>query len=118
MNASTVAPFRLRLPLLCAALALAGSAQAQSLLELYDAARGYDATYLAARAQFDASQAQADQARAGLLPKVGLGAAANASRRDSELNSLDGTARARTSPSRPASRCTDPPTASPMSRPA
>jgi len=90
MNASTVAPFRLRLPLLCAALALAGSAQAQSLLELYDAARGYDATYLAARAQFDASQAQADQARAGLLPQVGLGAAANASRRDSELNSLDG----------------------------
>jgi outer membrane protein len=90
MNASTAAPFRLRLPLLCAALALAGSAQAQSLLELYDAARGYDATYLAARAQFDASQAQADQARAGLLPQVGLGAAANASRRDSELNSLDG----------------------------
>ena len=90
MNASTAAPFRLRLPLMCAALALAGSAQAQSLLELYDAARGYDATYLAARAQFDASQAQADQARAGLLPQVGLGAAANASRRDSELSSLDG----------------------------
>ena len=90
MTASTAAPFRLRLPLLCAALALAGSAQAQSLLELYEAARGYDATYLAARAQFDASQAQADQARAGLLPQVGLGAAANASRRDSELNSLDG----------------------------
>ena len=90
MNASNAAPFRLRLPLLCAALALAGSAQAQSLLELFDAARGHDATYLAARAQHDASQAQADQARAGLLPQVGLGAAASSSRRDSDVNSLDG----------------------------
>ena len=90
MTAPTAAPIRLRLSLLCAALAMASGAQAQSLLELYEAARGYDATYLAARSQFEASQAQADQARAGLLPQVGLGAAANASRRDSELNSLDG----------------------------
>ncbi|MBA4195864.1 MAG: channel protein TolC, partial [Comamonadaceae bacterium] len=45
-------------------LALGGAqAQAQSLLELYQAARDFDATYLAARSQFDASQAQADQAR-------------------------------------------------------
>ncbi len=80
---------------LAAALALSalGSAQAQSLLELYEAARGYDAAYLAARAQFDASQAQADQARAGLLPQVGLGAAASWARRDSSNNLLDGTSR-------------------------
>lgn len=72
-------------------LTLGGAqAQAQSLVELYQAARDFDATYLAARAQFDASQAQADQARAGLLPQVGLGANASRSNRDSSNNLLDG----------------------------
>lgn len=56
---------------------LVPSAQAQSLLELYGAACGFDAALQAARAQVDASQAQADQARAGLLPQVGLQAGAN-----------------------------------------
>jgi len=36
---------------LLAALCLVGTARAQSLLEMYEAARGYDATYQAARAQ-------------------------------------------------------------------
>ncbi|GAA6140451.1 TolC family outer membrane protein [Hydrogenophaga sp. 5NK40-0174] len=48
--------------------------QAQGLIELYEAAREYDATYLAARSQYDANLAQADQARAGLLPQAGLSA--------------------------------------------
>ena len=37
-------------PLALAALCLGGTARAQSLQELYEAARSYDATYLAARA--------------------------------------------------------------------
>lgn len=73
----------------------AAQAQAQSLLELYQAARDFDATYLAARAQFDASQAQADQARAGLLPQVGLGAGASWNNRDSSNNLLDGSSSSR-----------------------
>jgi len=76
-----------------ALLALGGAtgAQAQSLVELYEAARGFDATYLSARAQFDASQAKAAQARAGLLPQTGLAAAANWARRDSSAAALEGT---------------------------
>jgi outer membrane protein len=69
----------------------AGGAQAQSLVELYDAARGFDATYLAARSQYDASLAQAAQARAGLLPQAGLAAAASWARREvSNYGALDG----------------------------
>jgi outer membrane protein len=54
--------------------AIALPAHGQSLIELYDAARGYDATYQGARAQYDASVARAAQARAGILPAVGLSA--------------------------------------------
>ncbi len=70
---------------------LATSAQAQSLVQLYEAARGFDATYLAARSQYDASLAQAAQARAGLLPQAGLAAAATWARREvSNYGALDG----------------------------
>jgi outer membrane protein len=71
-------------------LGLAPGAQAQSLVEVYEAARGFDATYLSARSQFDASVARADQAKAGLLPQVGLGAGANWTNRNSSVASLDG----------------------------
>ena len=47
-------------------------AQAQSLLQLYDTAHGFDAPYQSALANAQAAQARADQARAGLLPQVGL----------------------------------------------
>lgn len=83
-------------PLTTAALwALGGlgalpAAQAQSLVQLYEAARGYDASYLAARSQAEANRAQAAQARAGLLPEVGLGAGANWTRRDTSVPLLDG----------------------------
>ncbi|MEY5028278.1 MAG: outer membrane protein TolC precursor [Pseudomonadota bacterium] len=56
---------------LALAWAVAGSAQAQSLLQMYEAAKGHDATYAAARAQAEATQAKADQAKAALLPTVG-----------------------------------------------
>ena len=65
--------------LACTAAILAwgtASAQAQSLLELYQTAHGYDAPYQSALANAQASQARADQARAGLLPQVGLQAGA------------------------------------------
>lgn len=55
---------------LSAALPLA--AQAQSLIDLYSAAKGYDATYQSAKSQFDATMAKADQARAAILPSAGL----------------------------------------------
>jgi outer membrane protein len=49
-----------------------GSVGAQSLGDLYESARLYDATFLSAKAQFDASVAKVAQARAGLLPTVGF----------------------------------------------
>ncbi|MBA4264916.1 MAG: channel protein TolC [Comamonadaceae bacterium] len=55
----------------------AAGAQAQNLVELFEAARGFDASYLSARSQFDANFARAEQARAGLLPQAGLSAGAN-----------------------------------------
>ena len=65
--------------LACTAAILAwgtASAQAQSLLELYQTAHGYDAPYQSALANAQASQARADQARAGLLPQLGMQAGA------------------------------------------
>jgi outer membrane protein len=70
---------------------LATGAQAQSLVELYEAARGFDATYLAARSQYEASLAQAAQARAGLLPQAGLAAAASWARREVNNGGFSGT---------------------------
>ena len=55
----------------------AHTAQAQSLVELFDAAKSHDAAFQSARSSFDASQAKADQALAGLLPTVGLNVSSN-----------------------------------------
>ncbi|HKB53494.1 MAG TPA: TolC family outer membrane protein [Ramlibacter sp.] len=49
-------------------------AYAQNLLELYESARGYDATWQSAKAQYDANLFRAEQARAGVLPSASLGA--------------------------------------------
>ncbi|PHM20657.1 MAG: channel protein TolC [Curvibacter sp. PD_MW3] len=69
--------FRL-LPLtLAVGAALALPAQAQSLLDLYESARGYDAAYQSAKAQYDANLYKADQAKANLLPTIGLSASAS-----------------------------------------
>lgn len=57
---------------LALAAALPGAARAQSLVELFNVAHGYDAAYLSARANAEAGQARADQARAGLLPQLNL----------------------------------------------
>ncbi|WP_137891122.1 TolC family outer membrane protein [Ramlibacter sp. 2FC] len=73
----TTMPRRLPLTLALAAL-FALPAQAQSLVELYESARGFDASYQSARAQYEANLAKAAQTRAGLLPTANL--AANAAR--------------------------------------
>ena len=65
-----------------ACLVLAGVAQAQSLQELYDAARGYDATYLASKASADAAAARAAQAEALVKPSLGLSSSLTQARTD------------------------------------
>jgi len=57
--------------------AFAGSAQAQSLMSLYETARGYDAAYKAAQSQYTANLSKGDQAKALLLPTIGLSANVN-----------------------------------------
>ena len=57
-----------------ALLGVAPLAQAQSLVELYESARAFDATYQSAKLQYDANLARADQARAGILPTAGFAA--------------------------------------------
>jgi outer membrane protein len=59
---------------LALAFGFVAGAQAQSLAELYQTARGYDATYLAARALAESAQYKAAQAHAARRPNVGLGA--------------------------------------------
>ena len=61
----------------CAGWLVSQPTHAQSLLELYNAATGFDASLQSARAQAEASTARAEQARAGLLPQLGLQAGAN-----------------------------------------
>ncbi len=78
-------PFRM-LPIalaLCVAVAL--PARAQSLVELYEAARAYDASFQSARSQYEATVARADQSRAGTLPTVNLGMAMSRSALDASV---------------------------------
>ena len=65
------------LPLTAAVvLAFATNAQAQSLVEMFDAARGYDAGFISAKAQFEANLAKANQTLGGILPNIALSASA------------------------------------------
>jgi outer membrane protein len=57
---------------LATALVAASGAQAQSLLQIYQEAKGHDATYAAAKAQAEATAAKAAQAKAALLPTLGM----------------------------------------------
>ena len=61
------------LPLVSAmALAFCGVAHGQSLLELYDAARGFDANYQSVQAQFESTRLKSSQAKAKLGPTGSL----------------------------------------------
>jgi len=53
-------------------LGLAFNAQSQSLLELYQAAQSYDASYQAVQAQLDATSAKTEQVQAQYAPVVSL----------------------------------------------
>jgi outer membrane protein len=57
--------------------AFAGSVQAQSLMSLFETARSYDATYKAAQSQYTANLAKGEQAKALLMPTIGLSANVN-----------------------------------------
>ena len=64
----------------------ATASPAQSIQALYDAARSYDAIYLAARAQYDSAQYRRDQAKALLRPNVGLTASTTRSGSDTPVS--------------------------------
>ena len=72
MTSRTRSPLPRRLCLALMGLGLACSAQSQSLLELYQAAQSYDASYQAAQAQLDAISAKAEQVQAQYAPVVSL----------------------------------------------
>ena len=57
---------------LVTAIAATSSAQAQSLLQIYQEARTHDAGYAAAKAQAQATEAKSAQAKAALLPSLGM----------------------------------------------
>ena len=85
-------PSTLRLiPLLLALAGTTASVQAQSLVDLYTAARGFDASYQSAKSQYDASLARGEQAKAGMLPTVGLSAVASQTTQDSSISSQNRT---------------------------
>ncbi|OQW89046.1 MAG: channel protein TolC [Rhodoferax ferrireducens] len=66
------------LPLTLAITAtLALPAQAQSLVDLYQSAKAFDAPYQSAKSLYEANLAKGEQARAGLLPTIGLGLGAS-----------------------------------------
>ena len=72
------------IPVLAAlAAVMAPAVQAQSLVDLYTAARSYDATFQSAKSAADATLARAEQAKAGILPSAAL--TANANRTNTEL---------------------------------
>lgn len=66
--------------------AAAPLAHAQSLVQVYDAARDYDASFLAARAQSEAADYAAEQAKALLRPSAGLSAGIDRAEIDSKRN--------------------------------
>ena len=68
---------------------LPGLASAQSLQELYEAARAFDATYLAARANADSAQYRVAQSDALARPSAALTASSTLTRADPPLVAAD-----------------------------
>ena len=73
--------FRL-LPLFFTVGAMALPAQAQSLIELYQSARSFDASYQSSKSQYDATLAKADQAKSAILPVANLALGVSRSNQD------------------------------------
>jgi outer membrane protein len=82
---------RLLLNPIALALGLAGlhTARAEDLVELYNAARAYDATYLGARALAESAEYKAAQADALLLPGVNGSSGASYTRTDPPATALN-----------------------------
>jgi outer membrane protein len=74
---------------LAIASAFSVPARAQSLVELYDAARSFDASYQSAKSQYEASLFKAEQAKAGLLPSANLALGANRNNIGSDVPSIE-----------------------------
>ncbi|MBK9443198.1 MAG: TolC family outer membrane protein [Comamonadaceae bacterium] len=64
-------------------------AQAQSLVEMYESASSFDASYQSAKLLFEANLAKAEQAKAGLLPSANLGMGMNRTRISSDTSAFD-----------------------------
>ncbi len=69
--------------------AMAPQVQAQSLVDLYESARAFDATYQSARLQYNANLSRAEQAKAGILPTAGLSAGISRTGFDNTTPSID-----------------------------
>ncbi|MEP6791696.1 MAG: TolC family protein, partial [Ramlibacter sp.] len=84
--------------------AFAPAARADSLQQVYEAARAYDATWQSAKAQYDANLFRAEQAKAGILPSANLAAGVSRTNFDNsnpEVNRGYGTQNATVSASQP-----------------
>ena len=68
---------------------LALPVQAQSLVEMYESARGYDASYQSARSLYDATVFKGEQARAAILPSASLGMGVNLTQVSSDNDNFD-----------------------------
>jgi outer membrane protein len=79
---------QLSLPL-AIATAFSVPAKAQSLVELYDAARSFDANYQSAKSQYEANLYKAEQAKAGLLPSANLALGANRTNIGSDVPAIE-----------------------------
>lgn len=77
--------FRLSPVFIAIGVALAMPVRAQSLVELYESARSYDASFKSAQSQYEATLARAEQARAGIYPTANLSAGISRSNLDSSL---------------------------------
>lgn len=69
--------------------ALALPAQAQSLVDLYQAAKAFDASYQSAKSLYEANLAKGEQAQAGLLPSANLSMGVNRSNISSDTAAFD-----------------------------
>jgi len=72
-----------------AAALAATPVHAQSLLDLYESARAYDATWQSAKAQYDANLFRAEQSKAGILPQANLAAGVTRQHLDNTVPNIE-----------------------------
>lgn len=71
------------------ATAFAAPARAENLVQLYESARAYDATWQSAKAQYDANLYRAEQSKAGILPSANLAAGVTRSAFENTVPAVD-----------------------------